>query len=67
MSTYRVIERPRRHYAVRDLLATHGAEQRMSRRDNCSDNAQAESCRSRLKTELLDGDFKPGFFRAGSK
>ena len=39
----------------RELLATHGAEQNMSRRGNCYDNAQAESFWSRLKTELLDG------------
>ncbi|WP_394805586.1 hypothetical protein [Hymenobacter tibetensis] len=35
-----------------DLLARHGAQQSMSRRGNCYDNAHAESFWSRLKTEL---------------
>jgi transposase InsO family protein len=39
----------------RSLLADPGAEQSMSRRGHCYDNAQAESSWSRLKTELLDG------------
>jgi transposase InsO family protein len=43
----------------RDLLAQHGAQQSMSRRGNCYDNAQAESFWSRLKTELLDGGSFP--------
>jgi putative transposase len=37
------------------LVARHQALQSMSRRGNCYDNAHAESCWSRLKTELLDG------------
>jgi transposase InsO family protein len=44
----------------RDLLADHGAQQRMSQQGNCHDNAQAESFWSRLKTELLDGGSFPG-------
>jgi putative transposase len=39
---------------LRDLLPKHGAQQSMSRRGNCYDNAQAASFWSRLKTELLD-------------
>jgi putative transposase len=39
----------------KDLVARHKAVQRMSRRGNCYDNAHAESCWSRLKTELLAG------------
>ncbi|TGE20538.1 hypothetical protein E5K00_21325 [Hymenobacter aquaticus] len=48
----------------RDLLADHGSTQRMSRRGNCYDNAQAESFWSRLKTELLDGGRFPGLEEA---
>jgi transposase InsO family protein len=47
-----------------DLLTRHGAEQSMSRRGNCYDNAQAESFWSRLKTELLDGGSFPGLEEA---
>ena len=42
----------------------HGAEPSMSRRGNCYDNAQAESCWSRLKTELLDGGSFPSLEEA---
>ena len=47
-----------------NLLAPHGAEPSMSRRGTCSDNAQAESCWSRLKTELLDGGSFPSLEEA---
>lgn len=36
----------------------------MSRRDNCYDNAHAESFRSRFKAELLDGGYFPGLAEA---
>ncbi|WP_394368140.1 transposase [Hymenobacter caeli] len=39
----------------KELIARHGAQQSMSRRGNCYDNAHAESFWSRLKAELLDG------------
>ncbi|MBO2012976.1 DDE-type integrase/transposase/recombinase [Hymenobacter negativus] len=42
------------------LVAKHGAQQSMSRRGNCYDNAHAESFRRRLKAELLDGGSFPG-------
>ncbi|WP_133257270.1 integrase core domain-containing protein [Hymenobacter edaphi] len=48
----------------RELPATHGAHQSMSRKGNCYDNAPAESCWSRLKTELLDGGSFPGLEEA---
>ena len=48
----------------KDLLAHHGAQQRMSRRGNCYDNAHAESFWSRLKTEWLDGGSFPGLAEA---
>jgi putative transposase len=44
----------------KDLLARHGAVQRMSRRGNGYDNAHAESFWSRFKAELLDGGSCPG-------
>ena len=44
---------------IRALLAANGCRQRISRRGNCSDDAQAESFFSRCKAELLeDGVFK---------
>ncbi|UOQ64836.1 IS3 family transposase [Hymenobacter volaticus] len=46
------------------LLAQHGAQQSMSQRGNCYDNAHAESFWSRLKTELLDGGSFPGLAEA---
>ena len=39
----------------KDLVIKRGAQQRMSRRGNCSDNAHAESVCRRFKTEMLDG------------
>ena len=48
----------------KDLIAKHGALQRMSRRGNCSDNAHAESFWSRFKAELLDGGSFPGLTEA---
>jgi transposase InsO family protein len=48
----------------KDLLARHGAVQRMSQRGNCYDNAHAESFWSRLKAELLDGGSFPGLAEA---
>ncbi|MDJ1470237.1 IS3 family transposase [Xanthocytophaga flava] len=39
----------------RKLLTKHKCRQSMSRKDNCYDNAIAESLFSRLKTELLEG------------
>ncbi len=46
------------------LLARHGAQQSMSRRGNCYDNAHAESFWSRFKAELLDGGSFPGLAEA---
>lgn len=40
--------------AYRALLYQHGAIRSQSRRGDCYDNAQAESLRSRLKTEVLE-------------
>lgn len=48
----------------KDLLTRHEAQQSMSRHGNCYDNAHAESFRSRLKTELLDGGSFPGLAEA---
>ncbi|WP_092678583.1 IS3 family transposase [Hymenobacter arizonensis] len=53
----------------KDLLARHGAQQSMSRRGNCYDNAlpgttHAESFWSRFKAELLDGGLFPGLEEA---
>ena len=39
----------------KDLLARHGAQQRVSRRGNCCDAARAQSFWSGFKVELLDG------------
>ena len=46
------------------LVAKHGAQQSMSRRGNCYDNAPAESFWSRFKAELLDGGSFPGLTEA---
>ena len=46
------------------LVAKHGAQQSMSRRGNCYDNAHAESFWSRFKAELLDGGSFPGLAEA---
>ena len=46
------------------LVAQHGAQQSMSRRGNCYDNAHAESFWSRFKAELLDGGSFPGLAEA---
>ena len=56
----------RQHSATRckDLLGKHGAQQSMSRRGNCCDNAHAESFWSRFKAELLDGGHFPGLEEA---
>ena len=48
----------------KDLLARHGAQQSMSRRGNCYENAHAESFWSRFKAELLDGGSFPGLAEA---
>ncbi|SFQ80202.1 IS3 family transposase [Hymenobacter arizonensis] len=48
----------------KDLLARNGAQQSMSRRGNCYDNAHAESFWSRFKAELLDGGHFPGLAEA---
>ncbi len=53
----------------KDLLVRHGAQQSMSRRGNCYDNAlpgttHAESFWSRFKAELLDGGRFPGLEEA---
>jgi putative transposase len=45
-------------------VAQHGAQQSMSRRGNCYDNAPAESFWSRFKAELLDGGSFPGLAEA---
>ena len=42
------------------LVAKHGAQQSMSQRGNCYDNAHAESFRNRFKTELLKNRSFPG-------
>ncbi|WP_324680086.1 integrase core domain-containing protein [Hymenobacter sp. GOD-10R] len=44
----------------KDLVAKHGAQQSMSRRGNCYNNAHGESFWSRFKAELLDGGSFPG-------
>jgi len=46
------------------LIARHGAQQSMSRRGNCYDNAHAESFWSCFKAELLDGGSFPGLAEA---
>ena len=48
----------------KNLLARHGAPQRMSRRGNCYDNAHAEFFWSRFKAALLDGGSFPGLAEA---
>ena len=53
----------------KQLLTRYGAQQRMSRRGNCYDNAlpgttHAESFWSRFKAELLDGGSFPGLTEA---
>jgi transposase InsO family protein len=48
-------------------LTRHGAQQSMSRRGNCYDNAHAESFWSRFKAELLDGGSFPGLTEARLK
>ncbi|WP_234795099.1 IS3 family transposase [Hymenobacter arizonensis] len=53
----------------KDLVAKHGAQQSMSRRGTCYDNAlpgttHAESFWSRFKAELLDGGSFPGLAEA---
>jgi putative transposase len=48
----------------KELVAQHGAQQSMSRRGNCHDNAHAESFRSRFKAELVDGCSFPGLTEA---
>ncbi|WP_156109442.1 IS3 family transposase [Hymenobacter sp. APR13] len=48
----------------KDLVSRYGAVQSMSRRDNCYDNAHAESFWSRFKAELLDGGSFPGLAEA---
>jgi putative transposase len=40
----------------KDLVVKQGAQQSMSRRGNCYDNAHVELFRSRFKAELFDGD-----------
>ena len=49
----------------KDVLARHGAQQGMSRRGNCYDDAlpstaHTKSIWSRFKAELLDGGYYPG-------
>ncbi|MBL8208337.1 MAG: IS3 family transposase [Blastocatellia bacterium] len=41
--------------AFRALLKAYELRQSMSRKGNCYDNAQAESCFARFKAELLEG------------
>ena len=48
----------------KDFVAKHGAQQSMSRRGNCYDNAHVESFWSRFKAELLDGGCFPGLAEA---
>ncbi len=48
----------------KQLLTRYHAQQSMSRRGNCYDNAHAESFWSRFKAELLDGDSFPGLAEA---
>jgi putative transposase len=48
----------------KDLVAKHGAQQSMSWRGNCYDNAHAESFWSRFKAELLDGGSFAGLVEA---
>ncbi len=48
----------------KDLVAKHGAQQSMSWRGNCYDNAHAESFWSHFKAELLDGGSFPGLAEA---
>ena len=48
----------------KQLLIRYGAQQSMSRRGNCYDNAHAESFWRRFKTELLDGGSFPGLAEA---
>jgi putative transposase len=47
-----------------NLVAKHGAQQSMSRRGNCYDNAHAEFFWRRFKAELLDGGSFPGLTEA---
>jgi putative transposase len=46
------------------LVAKHGAQQGMSRRGNCYDNAHAESFWNCFKAELFDGGSFPGLAEA---
>jgi putative transposase len=48
----------------KELLARYNAQQSMSRRGNCYDNAHAESFCSRFKAEMLDGGSFPGLAEA---
>lgn len=43
----------------KDLVTTHSAQQRMSQRGNCYNNAHTESFWSRFKAKLLDGGSFP--------
>ena len=48
----------------KQLLTRYGAQQSMSRRGSCYDNAHAKSFWSRFKVELLDGGSFPGLAEA---